>query len=82
MPYPIAFDPEHDKTSRMSSQSSKIEAGHVHLPRQAAWLDDFRAELLQFPYGRHDDQADSVSQFLNWIDRSPGNRWAVQQIIL
>ena len=26
---------------------------------------DFRTELLQFPHGRHDNQIDSVSQFLN-----------------
>jgi predicted phage terminase large subunit-like protein len=82
VPYPIPFAPEHDKTTRMSSQSSKIEAGHVYLPQQAAWLNDFRDELLQFPFGRHDDQADSLSQFLNWIDRSPGNRWTVQELIL
>jgi predicted phage terminase large subunit-like protein len=82
VPYPIPFAPEHDKTTRMSSQSSKIEAGHVYLPQQAPWLDDFRDELLQFPFGRHDDQADSLSQFLNWIDRSPGNRWTVQELIL
>jgi hypothetical protein len=24
------------------------------------------AELLAFPSGKHDDQVDSVSQFLNW----------------
>jgi phage terminase large subunit-like protein len=38
----------------------------VHLPRAADWLDDFLLELLAFPYGRHDDQVDSVSQYLNW----------------
>jgi len=26
----------------------------------------FDLELLQFPYGHHDDQVDSISQFLNW----------------
>jgi predicted phage terminase large subunit-like protein len=82
VPYPIRFAPEHDKITRMSSQSSKIEAGHVHLPRQAAWLDDFRTELLQFPHGRYDDQVDSLSQFLNWIDRGSGNRWTVEKFYL
>jgi predicted phage terminase large subunit-like protein len=82
VPHPIAFAPEHDKITRMSAQSSKIEAGQVYLPQQAVWLDDFRAELLQFPRGRYDDQADSLSQFLNWIDRPSGNRCAVQQIFL
>ena len=68
-PMPIAFDPENDKLTRMSTQSAKIEAGHVLLPRNAAWLDDFRTELLQFPNGRYDDQVDSLSQFLDWIHR-------------
>jgi predicted phage terminase large subunit-like protein len=50
----------------MVAQSAKIEAGHVLLPQEAAWLDAFLLELLAFPNGRHDDQVDSVSQFLNW----------------
>jgi phage terminase large subunit-like protein len=53
----------------MSTQSAKIEAGHVFLPVRAECLDDFRTELLQFPHGRYDDQIDIVSQFLNWIDQ-------------
>ena len=69
MPMPIAFDPENDKLTRMATQAAKIEAGHVFLPRSAAWLDDFRTELLQFPNGRHDDQVDSLSQFLSWIEK-------------
>src|SRR5271166_489020 len=64
---PIPFDPEGDKVTRMSTESAQIEAGHVFLPRNAEWLGDFQAELLQFPHGRHDDQVDSMSQFLAWI---------------
>ena len=51
---------------RIVAQSAKIEAGHVLLPKQADWLDTFLHELLAFPAGRHDDQVDSVSQFLKW----------------
>ena len=50
----------------MVAQSAKIEAGHVLLPKEADWLDTFLHELLAFPTGRHDDQVDSVSQFLKW----------------
>ena len=50
----------------MAVEASKIEAGHVHLPKEADWLDSFLLELLAFPNGRHDDQVDSVSQFLKW----------------
>ena len=33
----------------------------------APWLGEFLTELLSFPNGRHDDQVDSVSQFLRWL---------------
>ena len=61
---PIAILPEGDKRTRFYTQCAKIEAGHVLLPESAPWLDAFRRELLQFPHGRHDDQVDSVSQYL------------------
>lgn len=66
---PIAIDPTKDKITRLSAQSAKIEAGQVHLPERASWLGDFQIEMKQFPNGRHDDQIDSVSQFLEWMDR-------------
>jgi predicted phage terminase large subunit-like protein len=63
---PIGQKPDGSKVDRMIAQSAKIEAGHVKLPREANWLDTLLLELLAFPNGRHDDQVDSVSQFLNW----------------
>jgi predicted phage terminase large subunit-like protein len=69
LPKAIAFQPEGDKVSRMHRQSAKIEAGHVHVPEHADWLDDFFLEITQFPRGRHDDQVDALSQFLCWISR-------------
>ena len=56
----------------MAAQSAKIEAGQVHIPQQAPWLEDFRTEVLAFPHGTHDDQVDSMSQFLGWADRRAG----------
>ena len=82
IPYPIAFTPETDKVTRMHAQSAKIEAGHVHLPQRAEWLEDFRVELLQFPKGRHDDQVDSLSQFLNWLEKRNRNRLWVRPLEL
>ena len=66
MPRPIGRKVEGSKVDRMVAQSAKIEAGHVLLPKEADWLDTFLHELLAFPTGRHDDQVDSVSQFLKW----------------
>jgi predicted phage terminase large subunit-like protein len=65
----VGIKPEGDKVMRMSAQSATIEAGAVHLPRKAPWLDDLRTELLAFPHGLHDDQVDSISQALNWMSR-------------
>jgi predicted phage terminase large subunit-like protein len=64
--YCIAIKPEGDKVVRMSACSDRIESGSVLLPRRASWLDQFRAELLAFPHGSHDDQADALSQLINW----------------
>jgi predicted phage terminase large subunit-like protein len=63
---PIAILPKGDKIDRLAAQSAKIEAGQVYLPADALWLADFVAEVLAFPYAGHDDQVDSVSQFLYW----------------
>jgi predicted phage terminase large subunit-like protein len=64
--YAIPIKPQSDKVTRMASATAPIEAGQVFIPKKAHWLGDFQAEILQFPYGRHDDQVDSMSQFLNW----------------
>ncbi len=66
---PIAILPDGDKVTRMWAQNAKIEAGDVLLPERAPWLQDFQTEILQFPRGRHDDQVDSLSQFLSWVSR-------------
>ena len=62
----LATTPTEDKITRMSAQSAVIEAGRVLIPARAEWLEDFREEILRFPHGNHDDQVDSVSQFLGW----------------
>ncbi len=66
VPPPISVTPRDEKAVRLATQSAVIEAGQVWLPRQASWLDDFRSELMAFPQSRHDDQVDSLSQFLTW----------------
>ena len=63
---PIGFRPEASKVERMAMQAARNEAGMVHLPREAPWLNEYLIELLGFPNTRHDDQVDSTSQFLAW----------------
>lgn len=38
----------------------------MFLPKEAPWLPTLERELYGFPETTHDDQVDSVSQFLNW----------------
>lgn len=61
--------PVSDKQARLTQCSHMFENGLVKLPKAAPWLELFERELLGFPSDRHDDQVDSVSQFLNFIAR-------------
>ncbi len=63
----IGIKPEKSKKDRLIGASGCIEAGQVYLPEEAPWLDVFLNEVLGFPHAKHDDQADSMSQFLNWV---------------
>ena len=68
VPMPIGIRPEAEKIVRMEAQSARFEAGQIHLPKEAPWLSELLHEILAFPNARHDDQIDSVSQFLNWAE--------------
>ena len=61
---PIPVDK--DKVTRVAWVTSYIERGRVYLPDDAPWLGEFLKEILAFPNGKHDDQVDSLSQFLRW----------------
>jgi predicted phage terminase large subunit-like protein len=62
----IGITPSAVKETRLRVQAAKFEGKQVHLPVRASWLADLEAELFSFPNGRHDDQVDSISQFLEW----------------
>ncbi len=68
---PISFRPKGDKVARLEMHSAALESGYVLLPKSAPentpWLDDLKTELFAFPNGRHDDQVDALSQFLEWL---------------
>lgn len=74
---PIVYRPTRNKETRLIGQTGRLEDGLCLLPVEAPWLDDFIRELKAFPNGRHDDQIDSLTQFLefehnNW-------RWALAE---
>ncbi|EAQ96143.1 phage terminase large subunit [Congregibacter litoralis] len=59
-------EPRGSKAERMEAESPVVAAGRVFVPISAPWLEAFRAEIVKFPEARHDDQVDSLSQFLYW----------------
>jgi predicted phage terminase large subunit-like protein len=63
------YEPKFDKIMRMDSACGIIENGFAHLPEKAPWLSELIDELQAFPKSKYDDQADSISQALDWIKR-------------
>jgi predicted phage terminase large subunit-like protein len=61
-----AIKPIGDKIERLASASIAFEQRRIFFPQNASWLPELERELLGFPKTKHDDQVDSVSQFLNW----------------
>lgn len=63
---PIMIRPAMSKEERFTGCLGEVEAGLILLPNDTLWIEAFRSEIRAFPYGRHDDQVDSFSQFVNY----------------
>ena len=47
----------------------------LHVPTVASWYPEFRAELLSFPAGKHDDQVDALGLIGQLLDQMvPGQK--------
>jgi predicted phage terminase large subunit-like protein len=71
---------EGDKIMRLTAQAAQFHAGVVHFREDAPWLDELMAELLGFPGVRHDDQVDSISQALAFINWRESNRSSIEPL--
>ena len=71
----IGWQPIGEKAVRFSAVTPAIEAGQVHLPARAPWLDTFKRELLAFPASKNDDQVDAFSQLLTWVRNRPSTAY-------
>lgn len=65
--------PRLEKNTRFEAQTARLETGRYRIPVDAPWLEAFRRELMAFPKGRHDDQVDSMVQFLEWSGSPRGH---------
>ena len=64
-PYPYA--PDSSKEVRANNAAYYIREGRVLIPDKAHWLPDFMNEINAFPFGKHDDQVDSLSQLIKVV---------------
>ena len=46
-----------------------MEMDGLYVPIHAPWYPEFRSELLTFPAGKHDDQADALGLIGQVLDR-------------
>jgi predicted phage terminase large subunit-like protein len=63
--------PDGDKYSRTVAVTPAIEGGRFFLRDGSSWLNEYKAELIAFPGGAHDDYVDATVQALNYL-REPG----------
>jgi predicted phage terminase large subunit-like protein len=68
------FPTRGDKAVRAQSIRGRMSIDGLYVPTQASWYADFRAELLSFPAGRHDDQVDALGLVGQLLDRMVSGR--------
>lgn len=73
----IPFQPGTQKDAkivRAASASAVLEAGAVAIPADAEqypWWDEFERQVMFFPNARNDDIVDSMTQYLDWVRKTP-----------
>jgi len=49
-----------DKSVKLAELEPIFQTGHVHVPRGASWLPEWKRQFQTFPDGKHDDACDSL----------------------
>ncbi|MDX2073467.1 MAG: phage terminase large subunit [Alphaproteobacteria bacterium] len=76
----VAVQSSANKVTRFAAVSAMIEAGRLSLPHNAPWLAAFEQEILEFPHGKHDDQVDALTQYLDFLRKSSFDRLSMRRI--
>lgn len=66
---PLLIKPHYEKLARMEARAVMFETGKVLIPKAAPWLGLYLEELLSFPNSTKDDQVDSTSQALDYLQQ-------------
>lgn len=69
----MPVNPQGGKVVRAQAVLPVIAAGNVYLPEPelAPWVGDFVNEAAAFPFGKHDDMTDAMTQALNELMNEP-----------
>jgi predicted phage terminase large subunit-like protein len=62
------FPTRGDKAVRAQSVRGRMALMGLYVPTGATWYPDFRAELMSFPSGKHDDQIDALGLIGQLLD--------------
>lgn len=68
----IPVEPQGGKEVRAYAVTAQFEAGNIYIPHPA-WrpeIDDYITELTSFPTAAHDDEVDSTTQGLTYMEKS------------
>ena len=68
----VLAKPKGSKVERLTGQLDMLQSPQVAIPTEVPWWEDLSRELRAFPNARYDDQVDSISQFLAWIQGPRG----------
>jgi predicted phage terminase large subunit-like protein len=63
------FPTRGDKARRAQSIRGRMALDGLYVPERAPWYANFRAELLSFPAGKHDDQVDALGLIGQLLDK-------------
>jgi len=68
------LEPEGSKYARAEAMSPVQESGNLIIPdpKLNSWVNDFIDECANFPNTEHDDQVDSMSQAINYLNKTKG----------
>lgn len=80
IPWDNTLKPITDKMARARPAQGMMQQGRIILPQNQPWVDDFVAELLRFPGGKHDDVVDALAWLVRMVMKvEPPKRPKAQQ---
>ena len=69
----IGLTPKGGKVARVNAVAPASESGHVYLPKDSLWTEEFVDQFTAFPAAAHDDMVDACSQCIGFLLFSGGS---------